>query len=254
MTSSVINSVRRVFAVLECFEDGAAPLSNKAIADRLGAPASSTLALLKSMVAVGYLTQDPTARTYLPSLRVALLGERISLALTGGVLLDLAREIHDLVGETVSLSEPSGLDMQVVHVIPGLHPLTVNVRASTIMPMFGSGIGVAALSARPGAEVERLAARAYAGGGRAALPPRAQSLERVRAARSVGHAIAHDIWAEGSSVVAWPIPMPMSALVVLAVVAPSERMARIEAEVIAKGEAALRRAFPRREEELRDAR
>ncbi len=246
MTSSVINSVRRVFAVLECFEDGAAPLGNKAIAERLGAPASSTLALLKSMVAVGYLIQDPTTRAYLPSLRVALLGERISLSLTGGALLDLARDIHGAVGETVSLSEPNGLDMQVVHVLPGLHPLTVNVRAGTVMPMFGSGIGFAALSARPQDEVERLAARAYAGTGREGLPPKAATLERVRAARLAGHVVAYDAWAEGSSAVAWPILMPMSALVVLAVVAPSERMARIEAEVAAKVEAAMARVFPHR--------
>src|SRR3546814_4827584 len=48
------------------------------IADALGYPQSSTSALLRSLVGMGYLNYDAHARTYITSSRVALLGSWVN--------------------------------------------------------------------------------------------------------------------------------------------------------------------------------
>ena len=73
MNDSIVKSVGRVFEVLELFDAERAALTATAIARALKYPASSTVALLKSMVRLGYLTYDPSERTYFPTLRMALI-------------------------------------------------------------------------------------------------------------------------------------------------------------------------------------
>ena len=56
MNDSIVKSVGRVFEVLELFDAERAALTATTIARTLKYPASSTVALLKSIVRLGYLT------------------------------------------------------------------------------------------------------------------------------------------------------------------------------------------------------
>ncbi|MBP8232968.1 MAG: helix-turn-helix domain-containing protein, partial [Rhizorhabdus sp.] len=71
---SSVKSASRVFEILELFDGSRVPLSATEIVRKLGWPQSSTVALLKTLVSLGYLAYDTFERTYLPTMRVALLG------------------------------------------------------------------------------------------------------------------------------------------------------------------------------------
>lgn len=70
----LVKSAARVLEILEFFDATQRPVGAQLVADTLGYPASSTQALLRSLVALGYLAFDPVRRCYAPTLRVALLG------------------------------------------------------------------------------------------------------------------------------------------------------------------------------------
>src|SRR3546814_2678173 len=68
--------------------------SSDLIADALGYPQSSTSALLRSLVGMGYLNYDAHARTYITSSRVALLGSWVnSQFFAEGAIISLMKEI-----------------------------------------------------------------------------------------------------------------------------------------------------------------
>ena len=69
-----VKSATRVIEILEFFDDLQAPATVMEVADSLGYPQSSTSALLRSLVALGYINYDAFKRTYVTSSRVALLG------------------------------------------------------------------------------------------------------------------------------------------------------------------------------------
>ena len=69
-----IKSAQRTLALLELFSLRQRPLRVGEIARDLAIPQPSATVLLKSLATLGYLAHDPIARTYLPTLRVVLLG------------------------------------------------------------------------------------------------------------------------------------------------------------------------------------
>src|SRR3546814_5492035 len=73
-----VKSAGRVLEILEYFDDLQRQSTVMEIADALGYPQSSTSALLRSLVGMGYLNYDAHARTYITSSRVALLGSWVN--------------------------------------------------------------------------------------------------------------------------------------------------------------------------------
>src|SRR6185312_9907237 len=73
MNASVVKSAGRVFEVLELFDAERQAMTATSIARALKYPASSTVALLKSMVSLGYLAYDPNERTYFPTIQLAVI-------------------------------------------------------------------------------------------------------------------------------------------------------------------------------------
>ncbi len=69
-----IKSAQRTLALLELFSLRRRSLTVGEIVRDLGIPQASASMLLKSLATLGYLTYDSVARTYLPTLRVVLLG------------------------------------------------------------------------------------------------------------------------------------------------------------------------------------
>ena len=69
-----IKSAQRTLALLELFSLRQKPLTVSAVVRDLDLPQASVSMLLKSLTVLGYLAYDSATRTYLPTLRVVLLG------------------------------------------------------------------------------------------------------------------------------------------------------------------------------------
>ena len=75
LAERTVKSARRVLEVLELFAERRGPLTVGEVAAALAYPQSSASVLLQSLVALGYLVHDRGQRTFLPTLRVAFLGD-----------------------------------------------------------------------------------------------------------------------------------------------------------------------------------
>lgn len=163
----IVKSARRVMAVLELFERERRPLTAKEVRAALTLAPSSGAAILKSLVALGYLDYARESRTYFPTMRIASLGAWVPGALfADGKVLRLMKRLHKATGETVLLATQSDLDAQYVHAVHGAEPLRAAVTPGTLRPLAGSGMGFLLLSRKTEAEIERLARRIDIASGR----------------------------------------------------------------------------------------
>lgn len=216
----VVKSAGRVFAVLELFDEVRSPLSATDVVRRLSFPQSSTVALLKSMVILGYLTFDQFDRRYMPTMRVPMLGRWLMDALgSDGRLIHLIKTISDDTAETVSLSAQSDMMMQFLHVERGTKPLTLTVNAGDRVGLLTTVIGIVALSGRPDQTiaryVERVNKQSRGLGRRVEL---ASVMERVQQVRERGYGIGDSEYSAGIGAVAWLLPsLPGDRLIVLSV-------------------------------------
>jgi IclR family transcriptional regulator, KDG regulon repressor len=159
--SEPIKSAARVLEVLEHFRSVREPQSRKQVTEALGYPQSSTTMLLKSLIALGYLSYDSAARVYFPTLRVAALGDWVGHALLGrGQMAQAMQDLHAATGETVSLGLQNDIHMQYVRVIQSVHALRFHTEEGSQRPLLRSVLGWVLMSTHDDAAVERLLRRA----------------------------------------------------------------------------------------------
>lgn len=160
MSTATIKTAKRIFEVLEYFEDVKRPISLKEIASKCDYPTSSAAALLKSMVVLGYLFYDSYNRTYLPTMRIAQMGGWLNTGLFGdNAILALADHVHQQLDELVSISTQSDLHAQYIHCLQTTKRLRFEVKPGEVRPLAISGIGRTLLSGHTDAEIERLVRR-----------------------------------------------------------------------------------------------
>ncbi|MEI2417422.1 IclR family transcriptional regulator [Orrella sp. JC864] len=160
MPEQPIKTSKRVFEILEAFEEVRRPMALKEFTQRFGYPASSASALLKSLVALGYLEYDRFSRTYLPTMRMATLGNWVQQALFGeGEVLRLMKQLSDEFGETVTVGAQSDLFVQYMYLIPSVLPIWYAVPIGMTRPIARSASGWMMLGARSDAEIEALVRR-----------------------------------------------------------------------------------------------
>lgn len=244
MTDAAVKSAKRVFEILETFDRHRRPLALKTVLDELGYPASSGSALMKSLVALGYLDYDRRERSYFPTLRVAVLGAWAPDALFGeGRLLAVMEDLHQRTGETVVLAAQSDLEAQYVHLIHSSEPLQFRAPPGTRRPLARSGMGWALLAGKSDAEVERLRRRIEAEGGEGApAPSRAALASRINAVRVRGYAFSKHTVSEGVGIICAPLPaQPFGRAFALGAAGYVSRLERKEREIVADLKAAVRR-------------
>jgi DNA-binding IclR family transcriptional regulator len=113
-----IKSTARTLEVLELFMEVRAPLRLHNIVERLGYPQSSSTALLKSLVVLGYLNYHRASRTYFPTTKVSSLGDWINTVTYGsGKLIRLMRAVHERTGVAITLASQNDLFVQYNRVI-----------------------------------------------------------------------------------------------------------------------------------------
>ena len=160
MNTSSIKTAKRIFEVLEYFEDVKRPISLKEVSTKCDYPTSSAAALLKSMVVLGYLFYDSYDRTYLPTMRIAQMGGWLNAGLFGdSAILSLVDYVHGELDELVSISTQSDLHAQYIHCLQTSKRLRFEVKPGEVRPLAISGIGRTLLSGHTDVEIARLVRR-----------------------------------------------------------------------------------------------
>ncbi len=235
-SDEVVKSVGRVFAVLDLFDQQRTALNATEVERRLGYPQSSTLALLKSMVRLGYFSFDRVERTYFPTMRVAMLGSWIETSLHGEVpLLDLMDEISSATGETVALSCHNDLNMQYLKLRPGTRALTLNLQPGDLAPLFESVVGLTALSERTDDEIRKFGERVNRQLKRGQPKLDVESaLVKIRANRLRGYSVGQVTFMDHNiGVIAWLLPSSSGGRsIVLSVSGPAHSIAAEENDII----------------------
>lgn len=113
MQRRAVKSAMRTFEVLELFAEHRRPMALHEIYTGLGYPQSSTTNLLKSMVLLGYLNYNRIKRTYLPTMRLNLLGNWVAgyIQQEGG-FRELVEEMQRRTDETVGIATQNDLFVQ----------------------------------------------------------------------------------------------------------------------------------------------
>lgn len=202
-----VKSARRVFEVLEFFNDRRREATAKEIADALAFPQSSTSELLSSMVSLGYLNYSE--RLYRPSARVALLGSWILPSLfRSGQILDLMQEVAGKAAETVILATHIGLNVRYIHIIRASRPDAASLPTSSDRPLLRSSFGRLLLSTTPDGMLVDILDRLND-----AEPDPAHRLSSaaltpvIEKIRSRGYALSVDTYQRGSGVLCMLLPL-----------------------------------------------
>ncbi|MBI2736683.1 MAG: helix-turn-helix domain-containing protein [Rhodospirillales bacterium] len=234
MADGVIKTARRLFEVLEYFDRVQQPMSLRDISRHFGYPISSAAALLKSMVAMGYLNYDKCTRTYVPTMRIAMLGNWVQDALFGqSRILALMTRLNEVCRETINVGIQSDLVAQYLHVIPscreGASPGTVGrhaVAPGVVRPLAKSGVGWLLLSAHSDETIERLVRRMNVRlrdrGERIVLP---DLMDEIRAIRQQGYVFSRHTVTRGAGMIGAVLPVQQHGRVLtIGIAGPVERL------------------------------
>jgi len=207
MEHSVVKSAARVLHILEFFDEVKRTTSVAEVAEHYGWPHSSTSVLMRSLVALGYLHYDASARSYFPSTRVALLGDWIQENLfKDGQLMGLMHKLNDETGETVVLAAQNGLHSQYLRVIQGTNTLRMHLHIGTLRPLFVSGTGRALLSQMDQATIRKLARKHNASLDSQSPLDIPQVLKQATTDRASGYAMSLNHVTPRAGSIAMPLP------------------------------------------------
>lgn len=229
-----VKSAGRVLEILEFFDDIQRQSTVMEIAESLKYPQSSTSALLRSLVKLGYLDYDPLARTYVTSSRVALLGSWVnSHFFAEGAIISAMKELNEMTGDTVILAVRNGIHVQYIHVLQATSPARLHLTLGTARPIAASGAGFALMVTMTDHEITRLVMRinAEASAEQELIRVR-ELLDQVAEVRRKGYAFTCDKVTRGGGIIAAPLPrMSGQARMVIGIGGISEVMRAREDEL-----------------------
>jgi DNA-binding IclR family transcriptional regulator len=197
-------SVAKALAVLECFGGEQRTLSLTDLAAGVGMTTSSVQRCIHTLVRLGYLRRDARLRRWVLTPRALTLA---AAYLSGHALLEQATphliDLNQASGESVSLSEPDGVDMVFIARFPSLKRFNIHMPVGRRLPMYCTAAGRAYLAALP-PEAARQALR------RMQLLPftphtltdRQQVWKRIEAAREAGFAYQEQEYYRGDLTIA----------------------------------------------------
>ena len=233
-TQSVSQSVARMVAVLEAFERERRPLTSAELIVLLEAPRSSVAALLRAMVDLSVLSLDRRSATYLPTAHFARLAAWLDEAIVREPrVLEMLKTVQEACSETVTLSAPTDLCMEILRVERGNLVISFIAEPGQQITFWGSAIGTAYLSTLATPALASLYERSRRHGG--ALAP-THSLEEIRRqieqARENGCARAFGAVFADAGAIATPLPPTVGIRrCVLTVAGPAERLRAKEAMI-----------------------
>ncbi len=205
-----VKSAQRVVEVFEYFAQRRAPATLTQISVGLGYPPSSTFALLSTLRDLGYLDYSREERTFVPTVRAALLGIWVNDALmSDGTIMRLMYDLRDETGGTAVLAIQSGHQVQYIHVVKGTdsHSRT-DVTTGALRPLLRSAMGDVILALKTKAELRALVARINAQetpANQVRLPVLAERLDKVR---ERGYAWSEGMATPGSGIISMLLAAP----------------------------------------------
>lgn len=229
-----VKSAERTLALFELFSKRQRALTVGRIAAELKMPQASTSMLLSNLRELGYVTYDREARTYTPTIRVALLGSWISQQFDdAGSLTTNLRLLQGSVEERVFIGIQNGAHAQYIFAIDGRH--SSQVVTGQVRLMTRSAVGRALLSLKSDQEVLRLVHRcnAEATESRQRVVP-SEYLALVEQVRVCGYAETRGDIMPTFGAFAVTVQAPMEFMpVAIGVGLPIERIARKKPRIIA---------------------
>ncbi|MGR7997845.1 MULTISPECIES: IclR family transcriptional regulator [unclassified Xanthobacter] len=158
--SAGVKSARRVIEILELFDRHQEPMSLTELSNHLGYPPSSTLALLKSLQSLDYISYDPGEKKYCPTIRVAMLGEWVQGQIfKEGAVIALMTQLQEETGETVMLAIQNDIFAQYIHTVQSQELLRYYLKPGLLRPICRSAVGLALLSMQPLDRIRKLVKR-----------------------------------------------------------------------------------------------
>jgi len=201
-------SVEKAFAVLHAF--GTAEFRALGLAEIASAAhvtPSSAQRSLHTLVRLGYLRRDTRLHGWALTPRTLDIGYPY---LAGHPVIEQATphliDLNQACGESVSLSEPDGVDMVFIARFPSRKPFFIHMPVGRRLPMFCTAAGRAYLSALPQAEAREILERSTL---RAFTPTTLHDIPSILAtiaeARESGYAWANQEYYRGDLTIAAPI-------------------------------------------------
>lgn len=231
-----IKSAARAFAVLEYFNRARQPASISMLSEALDMPQSSTSMLIKSMLELGYLQQVEGARRYVPGCRAAFLGDWALECLgQSNPMAHIAEDIARELGETVTIGTQNGPHVQYVHVASVRRPEEIRTRVGLKLPMACTASGRSLLSRLREDNIRSIVRR-----NNAEVPAHARLPERSVVAlidreRSQGFFESQGAFVAGINSISVPLGAHRHAApLVISVGGPSERVAPLRAQIVAR--------------------
>lgn len=193
--------------MLELFSERRCPLRLHDVHVALNYPQSSTTNLLKSLVMMGYLNYSRATRTYLPTNRVALLGNWLVSFLYGQRgYQELLEGLLQKTDETVVLATQNDLYIQYVRVCTPTHEFKLAPPEGTMRPLTNSSAGFALLSQMSDRQIDKICryVNYYE------LDPqkrvdRTEVLKEVARVRQIGYCFAPNRPTSATSSIAFPL-------------------------------------------------
>lgn len=156
-----VKLVARTLELLELFAQTRRPMPLTELAQGLGAPMSSCLALVRTLVARGYLYEVRRRAGYYPTAKLHGLAAQI---LTGDPWLDLVRPrlaaLRDVANETVMLGKIQDGAVVFLDVVESTQPVHYAARAGERRPLHTCSVAKAILARLPASEREQVLAAA----------------------------------------------------------------------------------------------
>lgn len=223
----IVKSAARTLALLELFSRERRPLTVGEVSSSLDIPQPSASMLLHSLKVLGYLHHETTSGRFLPTIRVALLGnwvDRLFAESGVGATLD---QLQKATGETVFLGIQNGAAAQYVMVQRVSEPDRPIIASGLYRSLTRSALGRALLMPKTDAEIARLLRRSNTESDRAHVVDPLTFLPLIRRFRAQGYAETRGDSVPESSAIAMPFMSPTDkSPLAVGVGGPTDRIVR----------------------------
>lgn len=223
----IVKSTARTLALLELYSRERRPLTVGEVSNSLDIPQPSASMLLHSLKVLGYLHHEATSGRFLPTIRVALLGNWVDrLFAESGVGATLDR-LQKATGETVFLGIQNGAAAQYVMVQRVSEPDRPIIASGLYRSLTRSALGRALLMPKTDAEITRLLRRSNTESDRAHVVDPRTFLPLIRRFRAQGYAETRGDSVPESSAIAMPFMSPTDkSPLAVGVGGPTDRIVR----------------------------